>query len=85
LQVLLQVRRAGGDRVLESVCLLLPSGPERLVTAVPAWTRERGSGPAAPALAALIAERGVPVPPLLATAAGTGAATGRRGITQGAA
>jgi len=83
LQVLLQVRRVGGDRVLEAVCLLLPSGPERLVTVVPAWSRGRGLGPAAPALAALIAERGVPVPPVLATAADTGAAAGRREVTGG--
>ncbi|MEE6261270.1 TadA family conjugal transfer-associated ATPase [Plantactinospora sonchi] len=83
LQVLLQVRRGVGGRVLEAVCLLLPAGPDRLVTVVPAWSRERGLGPAAPALATLIGERGVPVPPLLASAADSGAATGRRGITRG--
>ena len=37
-------------RVLESVCLLLPEGPERLVTVVPAWVRGRGLGLAARAL-----------------------------------
>ncbi|GIG90911.1 TadA family conjugal transfer-associated ATPase [Plantactinospora endophytica] len=68
LQVLLQVRRTATGRVLEAVCLLLPAGPERLVTVVPAWRRDRGVGPAGPALAALLAERGVPVPPLLDTA-----------------
>ncbi len=68
LQVLLQVRRTGDGRVLAAICLLLPSGPERLVTVVPAWTRGRGLGPAAAALANLIAERGVPVPPVLAAA-----------------
>ena len=34
--------RAG--RVVESVCLLLPEGPDRLVTVVPAWVRGRGLG-----------------------------------------
>ncbi|MEW2376765.1 TadA family conjugal transfer-associated ATPase [Micromonospora sp. NPDC047812] len=65
LQVLLQVRRSTEGRVLESVCLLLPEGPDRLVTAVPAWVRGRGPDLAAPALADLLRERGVPVPPVL--------------------
>ena len=39
LQVLFQVRRSDRGRVLESVCLLLPEGPERMVTVVPAWVR----------------------------------------------
>ncbi|MFG3697854.1 TadA family conjugal transfer-associated ATPase [Micromonospora sp. NPDC047620] len=65
LQVLLQVRRGDQGRVLESVCLLLPEGPDRLVAAVPAWVRGRGLGPAARALGALLRERGVPVPPIL--------------------
>ncbi|MER5332234.1 TadA family conjugal transfer-associated ATPase [Micromonospora sp. NPDC002717] len=65
LQVLLQVRRGEQGRVLESVCLLLPEGPDRLVAAVPAWVRGRGLGPAARALGALLRERGVPVPPIL--------------------
>ncbi|MER7418783.1 TadA family conjugal transfer-associated ATPase [Micromonospora peucetia] len=65
LQVLLQVRRSAEGRVLESVCLLLPEGPDRLVTAVPAWVRGRGPDLAARALAALLRERAVPVPPLL--------------------
>jgi pilus assembly protein CpaF len=68
LQVLLQVRRGSAGRVLEAVCLLLPAGPERLVTVVPAWVRGRGLGPAASALARLIADRAVPVPPMLAGA-----------------
>ncbi|MEV1287753.1 TadA family conjugal transfer-associated ATPase [Micromonospora sp. NPDC049679] len=66
LQVLLQVRRATGGRVLEAVCLLLPAGRERLVTAVPAWRRGHGPGPGASALAQLFVQRGVPVPPVLA-------------------
>ncbi|MFI6763359.1 TadA family conjugal transfer-associated ATPase [Micromonospora sp. NPDC050417] len=65
LQVLLQVRRTGTGRVLEAVCLLLPSGPERLVTVVPAWRRTGGPGPAAAALARLLTDRGVPVPAVL--------------------
>ncbi|MEH1098194.1 TadA family conjugal transfer-associated ATPase [Micromonospora sp. CPCC 205561] len=65
LQVLLQVRRSAEGRVLESICLLLPEGPDRLVTAVPAWVRGRGPGPAAGALVALLRERAVPVPPVL--------------------
>ncbi|MGW0432393.1 TadA family conjugal transfer-associated ATPase [Micromonospora sp. NPDC003197] len=65
LQVLLQVRRSRQGRVLAAVCLLLPTGPERLVTVVPAWQRGHGLGPAATALARLIADRGVPVPRLL--------------------
>ena len=35
-------RRPPGG-VLESVCLLLPQGPDRLVTVVPAWVRGRGA------------------------------------------
>ncbi|SCL57637.1 pilus assembly protein CpaF [Micromonospora citrea] len=65
LQVVLQVRRGERGRVLESLCLLLPEGTDRLVAAVPAWTRGRGLGPAARELATLLGERGVPVPPVL--------------------
>jgi len=65
LQVLFQVRRGDRGRVLESICLLLPEGPERLVTVVPAWVRGRGRGTAARALAALRRDRGVGVPPIL--------------------
>lgn len=83
LQVLLQVRRTGSGRVLEAVCLLLPAGPERLVSVVPAWRRDRGLGPAAPALATLIAERAVPVPPVLsAPGAGPQLGSGRRDVTR---
>lgn len=70
LQVLLQVRRHAGGRVLEAVCLLLPAGPERLATVVPAWHRTHGPGPAAPALARLLASRSVAVPPIVAGTAG---------------
>ncbi|MEU1678749.1 TadA family conjugal transfer-associated ATPase [Micromonospora zamorensis] len=65
LQVLFQVRRGDHGRVLESVCLLLPEGPDRLVTVVPAWVRGSGLGLAARALGALLRARGVAVPPIL--------------------
>ena len=65
LQVLLQVRRGREGRMLESISLLVPEGPDRLVTVVPAWVRGRGLGLAARALGALLRERGVDVPPLL--------------------
>ncbi|KXK62600.1 pilus assembly protein CpaF [Micromonospora rosaria] len=74
LQVLLQVRRGARGRLLESVCLLLPQGPDRLVVAVPAWTRGQGPGPAAGTLAALLRAREVPVPPALGPAGRSGAA-----------
>jgi pilus assembly protein CpaF len=59
LQVVIQVRRAGGQRVVDEVCMLLPVGPERLVQAVPAWHRDAGYGPAAEELAVLLGRRGV--------------------------
>ncbi|MGV9210816.1 TadA family conjugal transfer-associated ATPase [Micromonospora sp. RB23] len=65
LQVLLQVRRGDRGRVLESICLLLPEGPERLATVVPAWVRGRGLGLAARTFGALLRDRGVAVPPIL--------------------
>jgi pilus assembly protein CpaF len=64
LQVVLHLRRTAGRRVLDAVCLLLP-GDDRLVSAVPAWQRDHGSGPAAPVLGRLLAARAVPVPELL--------------------
>ncbi|MFF0231279.1 TadA family conjugal transfer-associated ATPase [Micromonospora sp. NPDC005254] len=65
LQVLLQVRRGDQGRVLESICLLLPEGPERLATVVPAWVRGRGLGLAARTFGTLLRDRGVAVPPIL--------------------
>jgi pilus assembly protein CpaF len=65
LQVVLHLRRTAGGRILDSVCLLLPTGPERFVTAVPAWRDGAGIGPAAGGLARMLAERGVPVPGVL--------------------
>lgn len=65
LQVVLHVRRSTAGRVLESICLLMPEGDERLVRAVPAWVRDGGLGPAARRLAELLRARDVPVPPVL--------------------
>ena len=56
---------AAQGRLLESICLLLAEGPDRLVTVVPAWMRGHGVGPAGHSLATLLRDRGVPVPPLL--------------------
>jgi pilus assembly protein CpaF len=72
LQVALHLRRAAsshGRRVLAAVCLLLPQGPDRLVSAVPAWRLGAAPGPAAPVLARLLADRAVPVPRWLASTA----------------
>ncbi len=66
LQVVLHLRRTTAGRILDSVCLLVASGPERLVSCVPAWRQGTGPGPAAARLAHMLAERGVPVPALLA-------------------
>ncbi|MFC4148886.1 TadA family conjugal transfer-associated ATPase [Micromonospora mangrovi] len=68
LQVLLQVRRGAEGRRLESICLLVPEGPDRLLTVVPAWIRGRGLGLAARTLGALLRDRGVAVPPILCAA-----------------
>ncbi|NJP31225.1 TadA family conjugal transfer-associated ATPase [Micromonospora thermarum] len=65
LQVVLHVRRSSRGRVLESVCLLLPDGPDRLVSAVPAWLRGGGPASAARTLAELLKGRNVAVPPIL--------------------
>src|SRR5690606_25080381 len=65
LQVILHLRRGRNGRTLEEICLLLPTGPQRLLAAVPAWRRAEGPGPAAASLARLLAERGVRVPQVL--------------------
>ena len=64
LRVLVHVRRASHGRVVDEVSLLVPGAPGPRVIA--AWRRGVGTGPAADALARLLAERGVPVPPGLA-------------------
>jgi pilus assembly protein CpaF len=68
LQVVVQVRATATGRVVDEICLLLPSTEARLVAAVPAWRRGSGPGPAAQALADLLMRRGVSVPPVLRTA-----------------
>jgi pilus assembly protein CpaF len=70
LQVVLHVGRTSRGRVLEAICVLSSTGPARLVTAAPAWHRLRGAGPAAPRLAGMLAERGLPPPPVLLDASG---------------
>jgi pilus assembly protein CpaF len=62
LQVVLHVARTPAGRALDEVCLLLPGGTAGLVQAVTAWRRGRGPGPAATALARLLAARGVAPP-----------------------
>jgi pilus assembly protein CpaF len=72
LQVVLQVRRTGEGRTLESISVLVPSGEQRLATVVPAWHRDRGLGPGTATLARLLTERGVAAPALLQTPATSG-------------
>lgn len=62
LQVVLHLRRYGAMRVLDEVSLLLSAGVNRFVRAVPAWRRDVGPGPAAAALAQMLADRGVAIP-----------------------
>jgi pilus assembly protein CpaF len=70
LQVLVQMRRTSTGRVVEAVCLLRPTGPDRLLEVVSAWHRDLGPGPGAAVLARLLADRAVPVPPILASGEG---------------
>jgi pilus assembly protein CpaF len=65
LQVAVHIGRTTAGRRLEEICVLLAAGPARLVQAVPAWRRDCGAGPAAGALARLLAARGAPVPTVL--------------------
>jgi pilus assembly protein CpaF len=65
LHVVAQVRATATGRVLDEICLLLPSAGSRMVSAVPAWSRGTGPGPAAAALAALLTARGVDAPAVL--------------------
>jgi len=65
LQVVLQMRRAASGRVLETVGLVVPDGPDRFVTVRPVWQRSTGVGVAAGELGSLLAARGVRVPELL--------------------
>jgi pilus assembly protein CpaF len=72
LQVVLQVRRVTGRRVLDSVSVLVPSGEQRLATVVPAWRHGRGAGVGAGALGRMLASRGVAVPAVLEPPVGVG-------------
>ncbi|MBO0871567.1 MAG: TadA family conjugal transfer-associated ATPase, partial [Micromonosporaceae bacterium] len=49
-QVVVHLRRDREGRRVHEVCVLLPAGADRVVTARPAWRRERGPGPAAATL-----------------------------------
>ncbi|HEY6594846.1 MAG TPA: TadA family conjugal transfer-associated ATPase [Asanoa sp.] len=64
-QVVLHMRRTAPGRLLDSVGIVAPSGPDGLVTVVPAWTRATGPGPGADALAHLLADRDTAPPPIL--------------------
>ncbi len=59
LQVVIHVGRSTAGRTLDEVCILLPGGQARLVQAITAWRRDGGPSPAGPALARLLAARGV--------------------------
>ena len=79
LRVVLQVRRTERGDLMDRgpdsagvVERLLPAGEQRMATVVPAWQRLRGAGPAAAALAQLIAERGIVVPAVLQPTVGVG-------------
>jgi pilus assembly protein CpaF len=65
LQLVLHLARSSVGRLLEEICVLLPTGGARLVQAVPAWRRRTGPGPAATALGRLLASRGVAPPEVL--------------------
>ncbi|WP_051797370.1 TadA family conjugal transfer-associated ATPase [Catenuloplanes japonicus] len=65
LQVVVHLRRTTRGRVLDSISLLAPEGPERLLTTRTVWQRGHGPGPAAAELARLLTDRHVPVPHLL--------------------
>jgi pilus assembly protein CpaF len=67
LQVIVHMERTTGVRVVREVCLLLADETSRLVRAVTAWRGVGGGGPAAPALAHLLASRGVTPPRILST------------------
>jgi len=65
LHVVVHLRREPAVRVVEQICLLIPAGTRRMVTAVPAWQRGAGAGPAADTLAGLLIARGVAAPAVL--------------------
>jgi pilus assembly protein CpaF len=63
LHVVFHLRRGAPGRYLDEVCLILPAGQG--IQAVPAWRRGVGPGPAATALARLIAAAGFEPPTVL--------------------
>ncbi|MFI5839626.1 TadA family conjugal transfer-associated ATPase [Catenuloplanes sp. NPDC051500] len=65
LQVLVHLRRTTRGRVVDSISLLAPEGPDRLLTTRTVWQLGLGPGPAAAELAGLLTDRQVPVPHLL--------------------
>jgi len=65
LQVVVHLcRTESRHRIVEQVCLLLPDA-RGLVSAIPAWHRTDGPGPAATTLGRLLLRRGVPAPDAL--------------------
>ncbi len=62
LRVVVQVVRTPSGRRVDEVCLLLARGGGRSVSAIRAWHRIGGPGPAATALAVLLRQRGVRPP-----------------------
>jgi pilus assembly protein CpaF len=65
LQVLVHLRRTTRGRVVDSISLLAPDGPDRLLTTRTVWQLGLGPGPAAAELARLLTDRAVAVPHLL--------------------
>jgi pilus assembly protein CpaF len=65
LHVVVHLRRGPAGRVLDQICVLVPTGIERMATAVPAWQPGTGAGPAARELAQLLSARGVTPPDAL--------------------
>lgn len=69
LRVVLHLRRTPTGRVLHEIRILEPA--RHGIRAVSAWHAGTGPGPAAGALARLLADRGIPPPPVLTVPAGT--------------
>ncbi len=65
-QIIVHLRRVEAARILDEICVLVPSGTGRLVMPLTAWCRRAGGGPAASLLANLIVQRGVALPDALA-------------------
>jgi len=65
LRLVIHLRRGPSGRVLDEVSLLLPSGPDGLVSGVPVWRSGRGPGAAATRLCELFTSRGLRSPAVL--------------------